>query len=248
MKEKWALITGSSSGIGKEIAITLSNIGYHVILHGRNIEALHEIKKSITSNVEIINCDLTEKNAIEHFKALSEEKNIEVLVNNAGIGVDGDFKSTNIEEEVEMVEINVIFPMRLTKLILQNNKLKYILNTASLYSYFPVPKQAIYGASKAFLHSFSLAIAKENPEITISSLCPGLTYSSFRTRKGKEEKYYPIGLTSKAVATKAVRGMLNGKQEIVPGLFNKLISFVIPKLPTSLGLIIIQKMNSGRGY
>ena len=249
MKERWALITGSSSGIGKELAITISNIGYHIILHGRDESALQEVKAKIATNVEIIVCDLTSENALRLILEKTKDKNIEILVNNAGFGVGGDFKQTQLQDELDLIEVNVIFPIKLTKELLNKQQLKYILNTSSLYSYFPVPKQAIYGASKAFKHSFSLAIAKENPEIIISSLCPGLTYSKFRTRQGKEEKHYPfIGLSSKQVAHIAVRGMLNGKKEIVPGVFSKMMATLIPKLPTSIGLWLIEKMNAGRGY
>lgn len=247
-EENWALITGSSSGIGEALSYEFARHGFNIILHGRNKDELERVKNNIKTQSKIIVLDLTKADALKELLKSVENLNIKVLVNNAGFGVSGDFKNTSLEHELDLIKVNIDIPVTLTKEFIKKSSLKYILNTSSLYSYFPVPKQSIYGASKAFLHSFTLAIANENPELSISSLCPGLTYSKFRTRHGKDEKYYPVGLTSEQVAKVAVKGLFKKKKEIVPGLFNKIMAFTIPKLPANFGLSIIRKMNSSRGY
>ena len=255
--EKWALITGSSSGIGKAISYELAKKNYSIILHGRNTEILHSIAADIEDcykvQTKVINVDLSEDNAIETILTLTEYQNIEVLVNNAGFGVAGAYNATDIEAELKMVKVHVTAPMYLIKSFankMKNNGKGHILNVSSLYSYFSVPKQAIYGASKAFQHSFSKALNEELKAqgIHVSSLCPGLTYSKFRTRQGKKEKKYLIGMTSEEVAKIAVKGLFKKKVSIVPGIFNKFMAFTIPKLPDRLALVIIHKMNKGRGF
>jgi short-subunit dehydrogenase len=253
---KWALITGASSGIGRAIAIELAYRGYNILLHGRNEKDLGEVETEIHEKTQAkaqkVLLDLDSKDLAPLFSAC-EDKEIRVLVNNAGFGVGGDFCNTDLSRELSMVNVHISAVMKLTKFFLyrmDRNKENYILNVSSLYSFFPVPKQAVYSASKAFTHNFSLALSEElaQSNITVTSLCPGLTYSKFRTRQGKQEKMLPVGMTSQAVAKIAVKQMLKGKVVIVPGLFNKFMRFFIPILPNKIGLKIIHRMNKQRGF
>ncbi len=248
----WALITGSSVGIGREIAIELSKRGYNIVIHGRNKKELIETSKKLGSDFIIVDSDLSAQDGVLTLLEEIQSFNIKVLVNNAGFSVAGNYESTPLEKELEMIHLQINTPMQLIKALIP--KLKgdgYILNVASLYSYFAVPKQSIYGASKSFLQSFSLALRHElkSEGISVSTLSPGLTYSTFRTRHGKKEKHYPlIGLSSNYVAKQGVNELFKEKAVIIPGLFAKLMAFIIPLLPYSIQLYFIDKMNSSRGY
>lgn len=254
--KNWALITGASSGIGLAIAKELAKRNYNLIIHGRNELALNKLKSELdSSNIEIkiITADLS---VMEETKALIQEVRdlpLSIFINNAGFGVAGDYEQTNLDEEFALTNTLVSSPMYMTKElipILKNSPESYILNVSSLYAFFAVPKQAIYGAAKAFQHSFSKALTRElsHTTISVSSLCPGLTYSQFRTRQGKNEKKHFVGLTSEEVAKIAMNKMFAKKVTIVPGFFNKFMSIVIPNLPDRWAIAIIHKMNSSRGF
>ena len=256
MKNTWALITGASSGIGRSLSLELAKKEYNVILHGRNTTELQSLSDKIQQDyrvkTKVVELDLDNKNLAPLFEAC-EGKDIQVLVNNAGFGVGGNFADTDLSKELSMVHVHIDAVMRLTKFILfrmDKDSDNYILNVSSLYSFFPVPKQAIYSASKTFIHNFSLALSEEfaKTKITIFSLCPGLTYSKFRTRQSKPEKKMFVGMTSDEVAHVAIKKLFKRKIIIVPGLFNNLMRFIIPKLPTKLGLKIIHQMNKQRGF
>jgi short-subunit dehydrogenase len=253
----WALVTGSSSGIGRAIARELALRGYPIILHGRNVSALDEVEKDIRSistvETTILTNDLSDSQQVSKLIEVIEERDIEIIINNAGFGVAGAYSDSPLQDELAMVEVHINTPMKIIKAALPKMKAKkkgYILNVASLYAYFSVPKQSIYGASKAFQHSYSLALNEELKDegVIVSSLCPGLTYSNFRIRQGKAEKEHIVGMTSDAVAKIAINELFKGRISIVPGFFNKFMSKFIPRLPDRLALMIIHKMNKGRGF
>lgn len=255
--KNWALVTGSSSGIGKALANELAARGHDILLHGRNHDSLKEVANEIERlykvKTEVLIADLSVANEVQSLINSISDREIDVLINNAGFGVAGPYKDSSLERELAMVEVHINSPMKIIKSVLQNMKSKkqgYILNVASLYAYFSVPKQSIYGASKAFQHSFSLALNEELKDdgIAVSSLCPGLTYSNFRIRQGKEEKKHFVGMTSEEVAKIAIDDLFKGKISIVPGVFNKFMSKFIPRLPDRLALMLIHKMNKGRGF
>ncbi len=248
---KWALITGSSVGIGRELAIQLSNKGYAIILHGRNEDDLNKTKSLLKTKSMIITKDLADQDASEYIIKRTKDLNIKCLINNAGFSVSGDYIASDIEEELAMIKTHITFPMQIIKELSDRLENGFILNVASLYSFFAVPKQSIYGASKAFTQSYSLALHHEMKKrnIGVTTLSPGLTYSHFRTRHGKEEKKYPfIGLEADIVAKCALDGMFSRKIIVVPGVFSKCMAMIIPLLPYNLQLLIIDKMNSSRGY
>jgi len=251
-----ALVTGASSGIGKSLSYELAKKKYDLIIHGRNLNSLQQIKQEIEKlysvSVEIIICELSNDSDLDKLISSIQDKDINLLVNNAGFGVAGTFDMTDLDAELDMVKVIVNAPMKITKSLLpklKSNTPAYILNVSSLYSHFSVPKQAIYGASKAFQHSFSLALNEElrGSNVHVSSLCPGLTYSNFRLRQGKEEKKHIVGMTSDAVAKIALRGLFNKRPTIIPGFFNKMMAIVLPNLRDRLALRLIFKMNSSRG-
>lgn len=259
LMKPYAFITGSSSGIGLELARCLAAMNYQIILHGRNIDALEaacsDIKKTYSTECLYFSAELSNPHETQNLIEKLKQFKIEVFVSNAGIGVPGNFFETNLENELSMCELHVMSVVRLSKYFMQEfakNKKGHILNVSSLYSYFPVPKQSLYAATKSFQHSFFLSLHKEAKMaglgVNISSLCPGLTYSNFRIRQGKQEKKSFVGLSATKVAAIALDGLFKNKCVIIPGIFNKIMALLIPLLPVESGLSIIYKMNKQRGF
>src|SRR3989454_9952516 len=170
MSAKWTIITGASSGIGRALAFEFAGGGFNVVLIARNKTALAEVAAECSRRsgveTEIVSTDLSDTNALDDFiSALSSEsRRYEVLVNNAGFGIHGDFASTDIEENVRLLNVQLTAAIRLTSAVLPamvERRSGRILNVASVYSFSPVPFQSVYGACKAFLLSFSTAIRNE---------------------------------------------------------------------------------------
>ena len=173
-----ALITGASSGIGRDIAINLSKKGYDLILVARDLEKLNEVKSKLHTNVEVVSMDVS--NA-ENCKELHEKyQNIDILVNNAGFGDCGYFTKTSLDKELKMIDTNIVAYHVLTKLYLQDMKQKNsgkILNVASIAGFMPGPLMATYYSTKAYVVRLSEAIReelrREKSNVQISILCPG---------------------------------------------------------------------------
>ena len=150
---KKALITGASQGIGKEMAFILSKKGYHIIVVARDRKKLEDTFKNI-KNCTIIDMDLSiTKNC---YKLYEQAKNIDILINNAGYGIFGNFLDTNVEKELNMIDLNIKSLHLLTKLFLKDMVKKdygYVLNVASIGSFFPSPLLSSYYASKSYVLS-----------------------------------------------------------------------------------------------
>lgn len=232
-----ALITGASSGIGKDIAIELSKKGYDIILVSRNTEALEKVKSKIQTNAEIVAMDLsTKENCHELY---NKYKNIDILINNAGLGDCGYFTETDIQKEIAMIDTNITAVHILSKLYIKNMKKKnegIILNTASIAGFMPGPLMATYYATKAYVVRLSEAIReelkKEKSKVQISILCPGPVDTNFNKRANVQ--FALRGLNSNYVAQYTVKKMLKGKFYIVPGWKIKVIRTGVKILPTSL--------------
>lgn len=256
--EKWALITGASSGIGKALAYSFAARGYNVFLTARNEGALRQVAAECSArfnvNTQVCCADLSEPRAVEELiVALSSStREFEILVNNAGFGVHGEFRTTAPEREISLVDVQLDAMLRLTKALLPrmvSRRHGRILNVASLYSFAPVPYQSVYAASKAFMLSFSLALSKElqGTGVTLTLLCPGITQTEFRSRAGIAEKSKTAGATAESVAEIAARETLNGRLLVVPGFFNKLFVFLARRLPLPLVLYLVTLINRRRG-
>ena len=159
-----ALITGASSGIGRDMARILSDKGYDLILVSRDKEKLNEVKKELKTNVEIFSMDLE---SVENCKKLYEEvkgKNIDILINNAGFGLIGAFRKTDINRELSMIDLNIKAVHVLTKLFLDDFVKRdsgYILNVSSASAFQPGPLMATYYSTKCYVYHLSLAIYEE---------------------------------------------------------------------------------------
>ena len=225
-----AMITGASSGIGREMAITLSTLGYDLILVSRNKEHLDELKNKLNTKVKIIIVDLANLQKVKELYVLTKNEEIDLLINNAGYGVFGDFLQTDLNQELEMLDVNLKAVHMLTKFYLKDmeqRKTGTILNVASSAAFFPGPLFASYYASKSYVYRLSVALNEELRHrkscVHISVLCPGPVDTNFNRRAGVEFKVKP--LSSKYVANYAIKKSLQGKTIIIPGLKMKLAKF-----------------------
>ena len=239
MKRETALITGASSGIGLALAKVFARNGHALVLTAPDPDHLEKIANQITKQhdveVGIIAKDLTHSDAAaEIFNDLrSSNTSIGILVNDAGIGQRGRFSATPIERDVAIVRLNIEATLRLTKLFLQNLPTRIdakILNVASIASFEPGPLMAVYHASKAFVLSFSeaLAIELEDTGVTVTALCPGATDTDFfRKADLIETRIYQKGrlMPADTVAEGAYQALMRGDDLYIPGPSNKVLVF-----------------------
>lgn len=225
-----ALITGASSGIGRDIARELAKIKYDLILIGRNEERLNDLKNELENsqkiNVKIYAMDLSIKENV--YRLYEQERDIDLLVNNAGFGLYGEFAKTDLDKEVNMIETNITALHILMKLYLQEMVKKdkgQILNVASIAGFMPGPLMATYYASKNYVVALSRAVHKElkkaKSNVKISVLCPGPVNTNFNNVANVSFKM--DGLSSQYVAKYTVKKMLKGKFIIVPGTAIRLV-------------------------
>ncbi len=232
-----ALVTGASSGIGKDIAIRLSSIGYDVILASRRKEELKKVSSLCTGKTEIYQVDLSNKD--ECVKMFNKYKNIDILVNNAGYGMFGNFYDTDLEKELNMIDVNIKAVHILTKLYLKemmkNNKGR-ILNVASSAAFSPGPLMATYYSSKSYVLRLTVSINEElrrsKSNVKVSVLCPGPVDTNFNNVAGVN--FALKGLSSSYVAKYAINKMFKNKLIIIPGLINKISVVGCKLLPLRL--------------
>ena len=225
-----ALVTGASSGIGKEIAIYLDKLGYEVILVARNKEKLESVAKTLTHKPKIIVMDLQQVEDMKSLYVLVKNDDIDILVNNAGFGLCGNFTDIELSKELEMIDINIKAVHILTKLFLKDMKRKnkgYILNVASSAAFESGPLMATYYSTKSYIYRLSEAInyelKKEKVNVHISCLCPGPVDTNFNNVANVKFAVKP--LKADYVAKYAVDKMLKNKMLIIPGLKMKLAKF-----------------------
>jgi uncharacterized protein len=258
VNNKWALVTGASSGIGRALAHAFAAKGYNLFVTARNEPALRQVASDCAEKfkvaTEVYAADLSDPQAVDALvTALSpQEHAFEILVNNAGLGVQGAFRNTELNTELSMVHVQLDAMLKLTKALLPGMVVRRngrILNVASVYSFAPVAFQAVYAASKAFMLSFSAALSEElkGSGVTVTVLCPGLTQTEFRTRAGIPEKNKTAGATPEHIAQIAARQTLKGKLVVVPGLPNHLFAFLARRLPLVLVPRIVRFINKTRG-
>lgn len=244
-----ALVTGASSGIGRDMAKYLSKIGYDIIAVARNIDGLQKLKNECETNVEIIPMDLSVlNNCIELYNKVKDE-GIDILINNAGFGVQGIFSETNLENELNLINLNIVCLHTLTKLFLKDMIIKnkgYILNVSSMAAFMPGPLMSTYYASKAYVLNLTLGINKElkeiNSNVHICALCPGPIATNFDNVANVHfrMKY----LSSEYVAKYAIDNLLEKKLIIVPGFNNKISRMFLRILPYSLIVKISYNINN----
>ena len=225
-----ALITGASSGIGRDIARILSKQGCELILVARSRENLEDLQKELATPAEIIVLDLSSPEACHELYARVQGQQLDLLVNNAGFGIFGEFTATDLETELLLIDLNIKAVHILTKLFLLDfvqNDHGTILNVASTAAFLPGPLLSAYYASKAYVLRLSEAIAEElrqkHSQVSVSVLCPGPVKTAFNERAGAGEGLQ--GLESAVVAAYALKMAARKKLVIIPGASNKIARF-----------------------
>lgn len=238
-----ALVTGASSGIGRDIARSLAMHGINVIITARRRDRLAELKEELTRDfgvkVMCIAADLSdEKQCIELYNRV-KKFNIDILVNNAGCGVFGDFTSTRLEQELNMLDVNVRAFHILFKLFLRDFEKRdfgFILNTASAAGFLPGPLFSSYYASKAYVVRMTQAVAEElrskHSRVKVSMLCPGPVATEFFDHAQVSFAFKPV--SSEMLAEKAVRDMFGGKLLITASPVSKSALYLSKLVPDSL--------------
>lgn len=237
-----ALITGASSGIGKNMAYVLANKGIDLILVARNKEEMLKIKENVKVNVLVIELNLLkEKNIFKLYKMCKDE-NIDILINNAGFGLFGIFTEADLTRELEMIDLNIKAYHILTKLFLKDFVEKdkgYILNVASSAGFMAGPRLSTYYATKNYVLKLTMAINEElrqsGSNVVVSALCPGPVNTNFN--KVAMGEFSIKEASPKYVAEYAIDKMFKKKMIIVPTLRIKLGIFLLRLIPYRLQLI-----------
>ena len=239
----WALVTGASSGIGRDMSRYLFSLGYNLVIIARNKNELEKLKKELiekdkSKEILVIEKDLSKtENCIDIYNT-TKQKNIDIdlLVNNAGFGVFGEFTKTDLNNEINLINTNITAVHILTKLYLKDMSRKNngkILNVASIAGMEPGPLMAAYYASKAYVIRLSRAINKElkrqKSNIKISVLCPGPVDTNFNNVANV--KFKAPSASSEKVAKYGIDKALKGKLIIVPGFLNKCVRFFSKLIP-----------------
>ncbi len=242
-----ALITGASTGIGYELAKFFSRNGHPLVLVSRNKERLDkiagELKKEFGVSVKVLAKDLSRPGAAsEIFEELERESlAVDILVNNAGFGTHGLFYETALNPQLEMIQVNVTCLTHLTRLFLPGmlaRRRGRILNVASTAAFQPGPLMAVYFATKAYVLSFTEALANElgGTGVSATVLCPGATKTEFQERAGiKGMKLLKMGMMdAETVAGMGYRALMDGEPVVIAGWRNKILAFLVRFAPRSL--------------
>ncbi|WP_347071928.1 SDR family NAD(P)-dependent oxidoreductase [Intestinimonas butyriciproducens] len=249
-----ALVTGASSGIGREIARVLAARGCDLVLTARREERLRALASELSMvRVTILPADLSSREGCRALYRAAQGENIDILVNNAGLGLFGPFDETDLEAELGMLDVNIIAMHMLMKLFLPDLEAKdrgYILNVASSAAFLPGPLLSSYYASKAYVLRLSEAVAEElrraGSGVRISVLCPGPVQTEFD--QVANVCFSAPSLSSRRVAECAVNGMFRGKPVIAPGARMKAVRLAQRLVPDRLLARIcwhVQRKKSG---
>ncbi|BAY08600.1 SDR family NAD(P)-dependent oxidoreductase [Calothrix sp. NIES-2098] len=255
-RKKTALITGAASGIGYELAYIFALNDYNLVLVDRMAHKLAEVTDQFCKKfgilVKPVVKDLSVQTSPEEiFNELQQEDiKVDVLVNNAGFGIHGLFNETNLNTELEMLQVNLVCLTHLTKLFLKDMVKQgegKVLNLSSAAAFQPGPLMAVYFATKAYVLSFSQALAceLEGTGVTVTALCPGPTESAFHERTGiagaKQIESNNM-MDAQTVARIGYRALMEGKTVAIPGLKNKLLAEIVRFTPRKLVTKIVKSM------
>ncbi len=254
---KTGLVTGAASGLGYEFSDLLAKDSYDLVLVDNNEQKLMVAKQKIEENHEvnvyIIVCDLRKPDSVEYVYGQVKDKNVEVLINNAGFGLFGFFAETDWKIEESMIQLHVLTITHLTKLLLKDMIREgrgKILNVSSVAAFQPGPLMAIYYATKAYILSFSEALANEvkGTGVTVTVLCPGQTKTNFQkitAINSKKKQCKPNFLSAADPAKVALYGyndMISGDSKSVPGILNKLLVLLSGLTPSRFSVPLIRRM------
>ncbi len=241
---KTALVTGASSGIGREIAIELNRRGYNLIITARREDRLFELKERLKGEVTVIPADLSDAGQCYELYQKAVGKNVSVVINNAGFGGIGEFCDTNLERELKMIDVNCKAVHILTKLFLRDFKKRnygYILNVASSAGLMAGgPMMATYYATKAYVVNLTCGINEElrhrHSRVTVSALCPGPVDTEFNDVAGCS--FGVKSISARECAVKGIEGLFSRKLIIVPERGMAAAACIAKLLPRRLLLFI----------
>ncbi len=255
-KEKYAIVTGASCGIGYEIAKILAKDGKDIVVVARNQDRLEGLKREIENKqgtkVKVLVKDLSNPKAPpEIFSELEKEKiAVDVLVNNAGFGVYGMFQETDLQEQLDMIQVNAASLVHLTKLFLKGmveNKSGYILNAASLCAFLSTPLESVYCATKSFVLHFSEALANElrGTGVKVTILCVGLASTEFhkRARMDNCRATKRKMMEAATVAEAGYRALKRGKLIEIPGMEYKFAPWFARFAPRNLVTRVVRSQH-----
>ncbi|MEO8663889.1 MAG: SDR family oxidoreductase [Ignavibacteria bacterium] len=255
-----ALITGASSGIGLELARKFASDNYDLVLVARRRDNLQKISEELANSfgvkIKIIVKDLSKDNSAREIfdETKSENITVNILINNAGFGSYGAFAGADPDTDNEMIRVNIASLVILTKLFLKEMLIRNsgrIMNVASIAAFQPGPNMALYYATKAFVLSFSEAVAEEisGSKVTITCLCPGPTKTGFQERAGTNkiklaDKKSAVIMSAQKVASIGYNGLMKGKRIIIPGKINWLVANSLRFAPRKLVTKVAKFVNS----
>ena len=253
-----ALVTGASMGLGAEFARLLASEGYDLVLTARSADKLGAIKKEVEGlhgvRAHVLVHDLADPRAplALYDEVRAAGLDVDVLVNNAGFGMYGLFYQSDLQNELDMIQVNITSLVNLTKLFVRDmvaRKRGRILNVASTAGFQPGPLQSVYYASKAFVLSFTEAIANElhGTGVTATALCPGPTPTEFQKRAnvGRVRGLRLMMRVSPDVVVRAgYHGMRKGKPVVVPGTLNNVIIFLLRLSPRRMVTAAVRRIQT----
>jgi hypothetical protein len=254
---KTALVTGASVGIGRDLAELFARDGHHLVLTARNEPQLRELAAQLRDqhrvNVDVIVQDLSAADGPQRIFDSLQSKSIDYLVNNAGFGTHGPFAQSDLSTQLGMLQVNVMALTHLTRLFLPGMLKRgggRIMNVASVAGFLPGPLMAVYYASKAYVLSFSEALANElaGSGVTVTALCPGPTKTQFQKRAGIEDSpLFKMRMMDSMTAARIGYGaMMRGRRSVVPGFSNKFSVLAMRFLPRRAMAAMAGKLNDKR--
>jgi uncharacterized protein len=255
MDKKTALITGASGGLGFELAKVFAREGFDLVLVARSEDKLKELAEDLKSKhvtqATVIGKDLAIPGSPDEIFAEIQQKKItvDVLVNNAGFADYAYFVESDLNKQLQMMQLNIVTLTHLTRLFLPGMKERgygKIMNLASTAAFAPGPLMAVYYASKAYVLSFSEAIAAEmqGTGVTVTALCPGPTESGFQQRAAMQDSKLVQGrlMSAQTVAEIGYNGLMKGEHMVIPGFMNQVQSFMPRLLPRNMAARVVMNM------
>jgi uncharacterized protein len=250
--QPWALITGATGGIGRELAHCFAVNRYNLILCGRRVDQLDNLGRSLNQKYGIdfynFECDFGQPGGAENLWEAIKKIGVQpaILINNAGFGLCEEFIKLPLEDHLRIIQVNITSLITLTSLCLPSMIQRgygRILNISSTAAFVPGPYMSVYFATKAFVFSFGQALSYEllKTGVTVTTLCPGITKTEFSARAGIAETWLDkvIGMSPRKVADIGFAGLIKGRAFVIPGLINKITVKIFRALPHSLVLAFV---------
>lgn len=246
-----ALVTGASAGIGEAFARELAARGHALVLVARDDARLGRLAATLPADCEVLPADLADGDALARVEArLGAEPPVDLLVNNAGVGTYGRFVDLDVDGEEHEVRVNALAVVRLAHAAARSMTARgsgAIVNVSSLSGYQPIPGNATYAATKAFVTSFGEALHAELRPlgVRVTTVCPGYTHTEFHARAGVDPRRVPelLWQDPEAVARAALDALERGRAVCVPGVLNRAAAVLSPRAPRILSRKVAHRLN-----